>query len=147
MDTIERIFARYTQLRDNGVETTAALDLLRDNITPLSQDEKHRLARFIRALEAGEIKSPVAAPVSPAFQPPPPPQAESKPLIRRITLQAEFVECPKCGKRNPKNEMLCYSCGDFLHPGNSKQATRALLETSEMFYTDEFFTSESVLSL
>jgi predicted component of type VI protein secretion system len=42
---------------------------------------------------------------------------------------------------------LCYSCGDFLHPGNSKQATRALLETNEMFYSDEFFTSESVLSL
>lgn len=140
-NTAQKIYVRYTQLREAGTTATDALNQLRDAIAKLSKDDKHELARTIRALEAGEIQPPAA--------PPSPVKKVDTPVIKRIQDQKppeeEMVNCPKCGKANRANEAICFSCGTFL--SNSKQATRALLETDELFFDHEYFGPDSLLSL
>jgi hypothetical protein len=75
-------------------------------------------------------------------------QKVDKPIIKRIQDTKpveEMVSCPKCGKPNKPQEAICFSCGSFL--SHSKQATRALLETDELFFDHEYFGPDSVLSL
>lgn len=134
----QKIYVRYTQLREAGTNATDALNQLRDLIAPLPKEDKHELARTIRALEAGEIQPPQSTVV----------QKVDKPVIKRIAdpkPAEETVNCPKCGKPNRPQEAICYSCGSFL--SNSKQATRALLETDELFFDHEYFGPDSLLSL
>lgn len=133
----QKIYVRYTQLREAGTNATDALNQLRDVIGLLPKEDKHELAHTIRALEAGEIQAPQSNVV----------KKVDKPVIKRISEQKseEMVKCPKCGKMNKPQEAICFSCGSFL--SNSKQATRALLETDELFFDHEYFGPDSLLSL
>jgi FHA domain len=134
----QKIYLRYTQLRESGINATDSLNQLREVIVPLPKEGKHELARAIRVLESGEIQPPQ----NPAVR------KVDRPLIKRIQEKKpseEMVTCAKCGKPNKPQEAICYSCGAFL--SNSKQATRALLETDELFFDHEYFGPDSVLSL
>lgn len=136
----QKIYNRYIQLRETGVNAADALNQLREAIATLPKEDKHELARVIRAQESGEAQTP------------PQPQVVKKvekPVIKRISspppAAEETIKCPKCGKPNKPQEAICFSCGSFL--SNSRQATRALLETDELFFDHEYFGPDSLLSL
>jgi hypothetical protein len=55
------------------------------------------------------------------------------------------IKCPNCGKFNPRKEVVCYSCGQLLE--QTAQETRALAETNDLSYSEDFFGQDSVMML
>jgi hypothetical protein len=149
----QQIFNTYKQMRANGVEPKAALDQLRQTISGLPAPERQQLARFINAHETGQqipaMQPRVVAPISAQPVGGIPGEVRSKPVIKQLKIQSspERMDCPHCGKSNRKDEVLCTACGNLLHPEQDLGSTRALLEADELFFTQEYFGPDSVLSL
>jgi hypothetical protein len=105
--TMHKLFATYTEMRGKGMESRTVLDKLREPITRLSAEERRELARYINALESGQIDS-ASARLPDAQR-----QRASRP-IKRI---------------------------------DGARVTSTLLETSEIFFSYEYFGPDSVLVL
>lgn len=135
MTSVSTLYDAYVKLRGAGVDARAALDQLRDDILNLPQDERHQLARQINTYltEQGEM------------QPTPVRVASHKPVIKH--LKPKTLDCPYCGKQNPVEEVLCYSCGKLLKPEQDRGSTRALMDANELFFDTEYFGVDSVLAL
>lgn len=105
---MQKVFAAYSEMRSQRVEPKLALDKLRDVITRLSPEDRRELARYINALENGQIGSPRDKLPTP------------KPISRPIK---------------------------HINTDTAKDKTTALLESSEVFFSYEFFGPNSVLVL
>lgn len=153
MSSVQHIFSTYKQYRSQGLEPKAALDQLRPLITELQATDRQQLARYINAQETGQtmpaIQPRVAAPAATIPMGVIPGEVKPKPVIKQLKIQtpAKSFTCPHCNKANREDEVLCIGCGNVLHPEQDLGNTRALLEADDLFFSQEYFGPDSVLSL
>lgn len=146
MSDVQQLFQQYSRLRQTGHESREAVQQLWPQIKALPDADKQALKARIRQHERQTTAAPTAPPVL------------VEPSIRRIAIEpsvemddeAELVEtfCLHCGRLNRSGEMLCYACGRplDLYP-QDPQHTQVLKHTTGLFYSDEFFGDDFVLSL
>ncbi len=139
MDTAQEIFSHYLEGRNKGLAAPAVLEPLRTAIMQLAQGERHQLAHLINASESQQKGRAVAQAANHAAPP-----KQPHPAVSRIHLN---IDCPRCGKANKKDEVLCFACGDVLKTEQVHSATRTLLHTDELFFRNDFFGENSVMSL
>lgn len=157
MSALEKIFAEYARMRDDGMEVKASLNILRDQIEVLDEKEKQDLVRLLRVREAREMQ-PVMAVTS--SQPPVDSASTRKIPLRSLAKERQhteqetvvdsqvvWVNCPHCGQSNQRHELVCYSCGHLLESSKSQQETQALAETNDLTFSEDFFDQDSVLVL
>ncbi len=140
IDVIEEIVTRYATLRSQGVDLKDALDSLESEIEVLEGAAKRELSRRLRALE-NTHKVPPSRPAKPA-------QPDPEATIEYPAFNVEKVDCPHCGKANPKGEMLCFSCGQLLvKKVPPKFQTQMLHKTAQLAPDDDYFGQDTTLIL
>lgn len=158
---IQDILSEYTRMRDNGLETKAALQALRPHIESLDQTQRAELAALIRTWESRPSASapPPAAPVEtgdseprkhavirPIARPAEPEPAPPSGVPTQPMPDINWVKCPHCGKPNQQHEVFCYACGQLLEPIKGGGATKHFADTSSDV-SSEYFGPDSVLAL
>ncbi len=152
MSAIQELFSEYAGMRDNGLDSKAALRALRPYIETLGQDDKQELANLLRAWEAGDIQSP-------AMQrtPPPAPAPNQSSVIKplksltgsgnTVEESGTWVSCVNCGKKNREVDVFCYGCGHILQPGAGEHSTKHFANATDDLFSSEYFGPDSVLVL
>jgi len=125
--SVEQLLDEYIFQRQNRVKPEAALKLLFEMRSNLSQEERQWLSRQIRAWENQYG----------ADAPPPPAKAKSAP-----SAPANTVACQNCGTPNPPEAKYCYACG-FLLTQRTSSATERLEEEDTV--DDSFFGPQTLL--
>jgi hypothetical protein len=142
MATILEIFNEYVRMRENGLEPKEALKPLRSYIEPHANSDKERLAQELRSWEREHLDRSTTAIVDPIPDPP----ENVRPLPNK-GIDANWVECVNCHKKNRVNEIFCYACGQLLDPGQGKSAdTHHFADATESLFSDDFFGDDSVLT-
>lgn len=149
MPNTQAIFAHYVEARNRGLEGQAALQPLRASIMELPPAERQALARLINTHENKQAQPTPSSAVSPVAQAAEavaaPVQEATSVVVKRIA--ATVVKCPRCGKANHQDEALCAGCGNVLKVEQLRCSTRALLHTDDLFFSADYFGSDSTLSL
>ncbi|MBI5667740.1 MAG: FHA domain-containing protein [Chloroflexi bacterium] len=165
MSYVQDILSEYTRMRENGLETKAVLQALRQHIENLDKPQREELARLVRAWEtrAARPTPPPAAPTEIKTDSQPRKHPVIKPLVRTVELppvespaaptaptdsipEISWVACPNCGRPNQSHEVFCYACGQLLEPIKGSNVTKQLDDPSSV-PSSEFFGPESVLAL
>jgi hypothetical protein len=159
MGALHDIFSEYARMRNNGLDSKAALAALRAYIEPLSKREKEELAQQLRAWEAGGVdatQTNVSRPPAPPEETPAKKESIIKPLVQsgiRSLSQTEirqdtsvWVTCPNCSKKNREGEIFCYSCGQILSQPAGQFNTRHFRDAGSEVSPD-FFGPDSLLML
>ncbi|MGJ3238731.1 MAG: FHA domain-containing protein [Anaerolineae bacterium] len=129
--TVESVFNEYTRLRLHGLEMMEAVRTLHPHLQDLDSKLREDLAALMRAWENN--------------------RTESIPFVDREQLAAVAMErdnadgiaCPKCGKSNELDKIICYACGSLLTL-DAIEATKRF-EDSNNTYQDELFKQNNVL--
>jgi hypothetical protein len=58
-----------------------------------------------------------------------------------------WVECNNCGKKNRKDDVFCYFCGQLLAGLTSSNDTRIFADSTDSMVQEDYFGEESVLLL
>lgn len=130
--TSDEIFHAYVQMRSTGLEAKDVLKTLREQIDTLPKPMRDALALRLRHWERTQQSHaneavPTLDPSQPASQP-------------------TWLACPSCGKRNRRQEVFCYSCGQLLQPSSGTQTrTRQFADATDELFTDGYFGEDSVL--
>ena len=150
MYDVENLFVQYARRRKRGLVSKEIIKELAPHIKALSNHQREMLKQRLRTWEAEYM--PV-----PANMPEPPRPAENNPPVRRITIESADEEqneavvdviCLFCGRLNRIGETLCHACGRILEQNAQIDlSTRLLRQTTDLFYSDEFFGEDFVLSL
>jgi hypothetical protein len=97
--------------------------------------------------EASEVAATPPTPEPPPVAEPPPPPAESATTVSDAELTTPvLMDCPHCGKPNPAQETLCYSCGGFLRPTATFETVH-FPDPDQQSYRADFFGADSTLVL
>lgn len=160
MSHLQDIFTEYARMRDNGLDTKAALNALRSHIESLSKAEREELAAHLRGYEGPEespsqMKKPNAIrPIGKQEQPALTPIRPLKPVAPDAYStgdaqddQIVWVTCPNCQKANQKHEVFCYSCGQLLEPVKGSFDTQHFADPDNQPMDKDYFGEESVLAL
>ncbi|MFQ3646014.1 MAG: FHA domain-containing protein [Anaerolineae bacterium] len=133
----DAIFQSYIQMRSNGLEAKDVLKTLRASIDTLPRDAREALALQLRHWERNHLLN---APVS---------EESTVPIdVSPATVNATWIACPSCGKKNRRQEVFCYSCGHLLQPPSSERSdTRQFADATSQLFTDDYFGEDSVLVL
>ncbi len=160
MSGTQEIFGEYARMRNNGLDTRAALQAMRGAIEHLNKSEREELASLLRAWESNEQHLPEPEP-----EPEPPTSstgikkiAPIQPVTQVQTdkldeAQSErdatmaWVSCPNCGKTNQRHEIFCYACGHLLEPLQSAHNTRHFGDADTEKIGKQFFGPDSVLGV
>lgn len=155
MSYLQDILSEYTRMRDNGVETKAVLQALRQHIESLDQTQRAELAALIRTWESRPApqaaaeptdtqprKHAVIRPITRAAEAPPTPEVPTTHPMPEV----DWVKCPHCGKPNQQHEVFCYACGQLLEPIMGGGVTKHFTDVS-VSVSSEYFGPESVLAL
>lgn len=176
MSRLQEIYTEYARMRDNGLDTKSAINVLRPHIEKLGKAERDELSATIKAYEMQMAESP-SPPPAPASAPESTPAGKGG-VIKRITPQQsaappgsaaarkealpandpdatiawkdsapQLVKCPTCGKANSRSEVFCYACGNLLEPPRSSFDTNILPDGENKPLESEFFGPESILVL
>ncbi|NWF70997.1 MAG: FHA domain-containing protein [Chloroflexi bacterium] len=96
MTELQDIFAEYTRMRKNGLDSKVALHALRGYIEPLVKSQREQLAQLLRAWEAGETNTPLPRSRRPTGEVPkpggpikplaPPAGDSASPVIRSVNI-------------------------------------------------------------
>jgi hypothetical protein len=151
MYDVEQLCVRYAQRRKRGVDPKDIIQELRPYIKQLSDMQRQTLKLRLRTWENDYMPVPAHA------APPAAPDLVDQPVIRRVYIQSNHEEqepeivdviCHFCGRLNRVGETMCHACGRLLDPSQQvDQSTRLLTQTTNLFYSDEFFGDDFVLSL
>jgi hypothetical protein len=120
MGEVDKLLSLYTRMRDQGMQTGQALDVLAEAISSLDQPQRAALEQDIRSFETARINQP--DPV-------------------------EWITCPHCQRQNRKGESLCYSCGQLLATRTTEYITQILETDFDTEPGDTYFGPESLLIL
>jgi hypothetical protein len=162
MTIVQELLVEYTRMRENGLESRAALNALRPYVEPLSETYKVQLAQYLRQWENGELKlnqnnrSETDEPSQTPTQPQSPikrisPIKGKKPrpgedlLPKGLKAGATWVACPTCNVKNKINEIFCYSCGQLIDTGQGFHSTRNFADADMGTIAPEHYSKESLL--
>lgn len=145
MTNMQNIITEYVRLRQSGQDTKLAFNKVRNAIQQLDQPERDEVIQRLRVWET------MTASHDPDMTQAPRPQIKqiSQKPSSTVANENDYntkVVCPKCGKSNPKNEAICYSCGELLSADRSLYATRTIID-GDGAIKDDYFGSDSVLIL
>ncbi len=151
MYDVENLFVQYSRRRKRGLTAKEIVQELAPSIKGLSNQQRELLKQRIRTWEAEYMPVPANMPE------PPTPNTVDEPSVRRITIESADEEqnetivdviCLFCGRLNRVGEEMCYACGRILEQNATIDcSTRLLRQTTDLFYSDEFFGEDFVLSL
>jgi hypothetical protein len=137
MATAEEIFQEYMRMRRNGLEPKDVLKTLRSFVNDLPENQKEALAVDMRAWERTHLENVTTEVIHPVPEPPERPRP----------VEARWIECPSCGRKNRISEVFCCACGQLLEPPLSKTLeTKQFADATDMLFTDEYFGEDSVLT-
>ncbi len=154
MSTLQELVQQYSALRDRGVSAGKALEQLRERIISMSKSDQTEIVRQVRLIEAMHKSSdeyPTPKPNSALIfsdipSTPPRQQTLQSPRedvvvpIKSAYMGIKTSNCPRCGKPNPVDEVLCAHCGNFLLQGKSAFETARLEDDKQpdtSFYNDD----------
>lgn len=157
----EAIKSEYFRLRTSGVDAKSALSSLRANIVGLEMRQREKLLEQLRLWEIGRATGTIAPPAEAEPKPKPPikplsiagtPEPKTgeptAPALQKLSATADALPCPRCGKLNRRDEILCGTCGQLLSTGRSLFDTRHFVDAKDNnLYSDEYFGPESTLVL
>jgi hypothetical protein len=131
------IFQAYIHMRTSGLETKDALKNLRERIDALTRLEREAVALQMRHWERNHQLNVL------------PSEEATVPLEpSAASVDAPWVACPSCGKKNRRQEVFCYSCGHLLQsPSKNGVETRQFADANNQLFTDDYFGEDSVLVL
>jgi hypothetical protein len=109
MSDLQEILTEYTEMRENGLSSQAALNILRA-LGGLEAPQKEELSTLLRDSDQFETPEMAASDHLKQKQ-----RLVIRPLAPRKKVEA--VSCQSCGAVNPGDEVLCYACGQFLMQG------------------------------
>lgn len=159
MGMLTEIFNQYVEMRRAGLDKKEVLGTLRAYIDTLPKPDKDQLAHNLRAWEAGDAHMPLSAPEPASPQKPsviqPLGKKQSSGVIRSLSGSpkapeddpATWIACAVCGKKNRKNDVFCYSCGNLLEPKRGEHDTRHFTDAIDTSVTPDYFGPDSVLIL
>ncbi|MBL8164463.1 MAG: FHA domain-containing protein [Anaerolineae bacterium] len=176
MSRLQEIYTEYARMRDNGLDTKSAINVLRPHIEKLGKADRDELSATIKAYEMQLAESP--PPSARSASAPEPAQGGKGGVIKRINPQQasappesaaarkealpvsdpdatvvwkeaapQLVKCPTCGKANQRGEVFCYACGNLLEPPRNTFDTNILSDGDSKPLESEFFGPESHLVL
>jgi hypothetical protein len=133
MNAPDEVFDEYVNMRENGMSSRDALNVLLPYIVPLSKSAKKPLADAMREWDrkAKETEDAISKKDVAAAQP-------------QLGDNIHWVECPSCRKKNCIDAIFCFSCGllmDISSFTGTKHFTNSLGENRD------YFGMESVLVL
>ncbi len=141
MNSVQEMVQVYSRLRGRGTSASMALEQLRADIEKLSKKDQAEVVRQVRMIET-MLKSPIKtdAPLSSDSPTPIKPISSKAKTVQSpvppVMLGATYApgktaNCPRCGKPNPAEEILCAHCGNFLQTGKSLFETARLDESGQ----------------
>ena len=144
---VKQILNHYTQLRTQGIAVGHVLDALRDEIESLEISDKQRLARQLRAYEAGETLAGGLETVAQDTLTDPEPEPFADAEATRQDIVIHWITCPHCGKKNQNQELICYSCGSLLVTGAGDLQTQQFDGGPDALPSDDHFDENCALIL
>lgn len=127
MQAMDQIFTQYVRMRENGLDVKESVRALRQSIELLGTKEREALSQQMRAWE----NRPQGT------------QAQSATV--KAKEQAEWIECPDCGKKNRAEDAFCYSCGRIFEDVSSRFSTHHFTPSEN--FDDGYFGPDSILVL
>jgi hypothetical protein len=149
MESVERLFATYTQIRGYGYDAVVVLDRMKDEISRLSQEGQAELVKRVRQWERDRdtLQSDPAKPTTTFVS-----QAQEKRAARGPAAPAapmpttvggqNMVQCQTCGRQNVAHEVYCFSCGTPLKKATVNVSTRPITDAlpPDLSHYDELST-------
>lgn len=134
MTNADEIFQSYVQMRSDGLDVKDVLKTLRTQIDTLPKPTRDALALQLRHWERNhQLNLPANEEATIPLEPPP-------------LVQPAWIACPACGKKNRRQEVFCYSCGQLLQSTTEGGLeTRQFADATNQLYKDDYFGDDSVL--
>lgn len=96
---------------------------------------------------APPLAPPPAPSVSPVSSVPPLPPKPGVVPVKAGAAAVKRVACPECGRPNPEDDVMCFSCGALLKTQSSPFATVPLSSGKNPLPDDSFFGARATLIL
>jgi len=149
MTIIDEIYQEYVRMRNNGVDSKAALRALRTSIERLRTADRQMLAEHIQAWEhkLASDKPPLTQKRRHSKKVKRLKKLASQPKEKPVPNQTIWIECPNCQRKNQEQEVFCYHCGLLLSEDEDRFSTRTFAPATEELHTREYFSEDSILVL